>query len=145
MTENQLTIVISATFTAEPLEASLAFWLETLEIPATIEFAPYHQVIQQLLDSNSLFFKNQAGLNVILVRMIDWLNTTPPFLTEFIDLNEINQSAQQFVEALKIATTRSTLPYLICWCPATHELLSVENSNHSFDITLLNLLVSGDS
>ncbi|OQW92966.1 MAG: hypothetical protein BWK79_13620 [Beggiatoa sp. IS2] len=128
MTENQLTIVISATFTAEPLEASLAFWLATLEIPATIEFAPYHQVIQQLLDSNSLFFKNQAGLNVILMRMMDWLNATQPFSTEFVDLNEINKSAQQFIEAIKIATTHSKVPYLICWCPAIHELFSVQTA-----------------
>jgi hypothetical protein len=44
-------IAIAATFTAEPLSASLQYWLDQLKIPAKIEFAPYNQVVQALLDS----------------------------------------------------------------------------------------------
>ena len=42
----QLCIAIGANFTVEPLEQSLAFWLQKLEIPSTIEFAPYNQIFQ---------------------------------------------------------------------------------------------------
>ena len=38
------TIAITATFTAEPVEESLDFWMKELNIPARIEFAPYNQV-----------------------------------------------------------------------------------------------------
>jgi hypothetical protein len=40
----QLTIAIAATFTAEPVRESLAFWMQQLDIPAAIEFAPYSQI-----------------------------------------------------------------------------------------------------
>src|SRR5712664_1908044 len=63
---------ISATFTAEALEPTLAFWLRELKLDFQIRFAPYNQVFQQLLDAAGLFAGNRNGLNVILVRFEDW-------------------------------------------------------------------------
>src|SRR6185436_13918748 len=37
-------IAISATFTAEPIQESLQFWINKLNMPARVEFAPYNQV-----------------------------------------------------------------------------------------------------
>lgn len=68
----QRTIAIAATFTAEPLEESLSFWMKEFGVPSRIAFAPYNQMFQQLLDSSSAFSKNQDGINVILVRFEDW-------------------------------------------------------------------------
>ena len=45
------TIAIAANFTVEPVEEPLAFWMEQLQIPSRIQFAPFDQVFQQLLDS----------------------------------------------------------------------------------------------
>lgn len=52
----QQTIAIAATFTAEPIADSLAFWMRELNIVSdnSIEFAPYNQIFQQLLDPTSL-------------------------------------------------------------------------------------------
>ena len=66
------TVAITATFTAEPVEESLAFWAGKLEVPFKTEFAPYGQVFQELLAPDSLFAANQKGLNVVLVRLEDW-------------------------------------------------------------------------
>ena len=66
------TVAVSATFTAEPLEDSLAFWHKELGINGKIEFAPYNQVFQQLLMPDSLLNRNEVGLNAILVRLEDW-------------------------------------------------------------------------
>ena len=65
-------IAIAATFTAEPVEEALAFWIEEIERPGSIEFAPYNQVYQQLLDPNSLLGRNHQGINVVLLRLEDW-------------------------------------------------------------------------
>jgi FkbH-like protein len=66
-------IAIAGTFMAEPIEDSLAFWIDQLEMRARLEFAPYNQVFQQVLDAGSLFARNQHGVNVLLVRPEDWL------------------------------------------------------------------------
>src|SRR5206468_12650840 len=70
--EQKQSIAIASTFTAEPLEESLAFWMRQLEIPSEIEFAPYNQVFQQLLDPSSLLARNTSGANIVLVRLEDW-------------------------------------------------------------------------
>ncbi|MEH2195513.1 MAG: amino acid adenylation domain-containing protein [Nostoc sp.] len=68
-------IVITATFTSEPIEDSLSYWLEEIGVPYSIEFAPYNQVFQELLNPVSLLTNNQNGVNVALVRFEDWEET----------------------------------------------------------------------
>ena len=65
-------IAISATFTSEALEPTLAFWLGELKLDYQVRFAPYNQVFQQLLDPTSLLGGNRNGINVVLVRFEDW-------------------------------------------------------------------------
>src|SRR5258708_40306565 len=55
-------IAISATFTAEGLEPTLAFWLRELKLDFHIRFAPYNQVFQQLLDPLGLLAGNRNCL-----------------------------------------------------------------------------------
>jgi len=69
---------VSATFTAEPIEPCLDFWTRRLGIAGRIEFAPYNQVFQQLLDPASLLAKNDRGANLLLIRLEDWLRFRHP-------------------------------------------------------------------
>ena len=68
-------IVITATFTSEPVEDSLSYWLKAMGFPDSIEFAQYNQVFQELLNPSSLLATNHNGVNVILVRFEDWQGT----------------------------------------------------------------------
>ncbi|MBD2467741.1 non-ribosomal peptide synthetase [Nostoc sp. FACHB-145] len=69
---SQQKVVITATFTSEPVEDSLCYWLQEIGIPYSIEFAPYNQVFQELLNPVSLLANNHDGVNVVLVRFEDW-------------------------------------------------------------------------
>jgi amino acid adenylation domain-containing protein/FkbH-like protein/FkbM family methyltransferase len=68
-------IVITATFTSEPVEDSLSYWLKAMGFPDSIEFAQYNQVFQELLNPASLLVTNHNGVNVVLVRFEDWQGT----------------------------------------------------------------------
>jgi len=65
-------LVIAANFTAEPLEDSLNFWGDHFGVQTHIEFAPYNQIMQQLLDTGSTFRRNRDGVNVILLGLEEW-------------------------------------------------------------------------
>ena len=65
-------LIVAATFTAEPVEEILSFWMNKLDFDYRIKFGPYNQVFQQLLDPASLIGANKNGVNVILVRLEDW-------------------------------------------------------------------------
>lgn len=65
-------LVLASNFTAEPIEDSLDFWGDYFGVPLEIEFAPYNQLFQQLLDPGSAFRKNRSGVNVLLLRLEEW-------------------------------------------------------------------------
>lgn len=68
----QQEIAITATFTSEPIEDSLSYWLKKIGFLGSIGFAPYNQVFQEILNPASILAQNQNGVNVILVRFEDW-------------------------------------------------------------------------
>ncbi len=118
----QYKIAVAATFTAEPLEESLAFWMEKLTFPSSIEFAPYNQVFQQLLDPNSLFYQNQAGINILLVRFEDWCRFNQNIESEEDQQLEIQRNAQDLLNTLKLALAQSSGLCILCICPASPEM-----------------------
>jgi len=67
------TFAIASNFTAEPLEDSLNFWGDYFGFPVHLEFAPYNQIFQQLLDAGSAFRKNRDGVNIILLGLEEWV------------------------------------------------------------------------
>jgi FkbH-like protein len=121
----QQKIAIAASFTAEPIEDALTFWMATLGMDAEIAFAPYHQIYQELLDPNRLLGQNRAGINVILIRFEDWQRSesdhdaAPQSATATAD---ILRNARDFVEALKSAAGRTSTPYVVCFCPPSPNL-----------------------
>ena len=62
---------ISATFSAEPLQATISFWGRQLSVNFQARFSPYNQLVQSLLDPAGEFAKNSHGVNVLLVRLED--------------------------------------------------------------------------
>jgi amino acid adenylation domain-containing protein/FkbH-like protein len=109
-TEPSQKLAIAATFTAEPLEEPLRYWMKELELPVEMEFAPFNQVFQQLLDPASVLAKNTRGANVLLVRVADLGGESGSF-------EEVQRAAQEFLSAVKGAATRIPTPLLILLCP----------------------------
>lgn len=60
-------IAIAADFTAEPIRDCLAFWSRECGWDNEVQFAPYDQVLQTLVNPASVFGGNR-GVNVILLR-----------------------------------------------------------------------------
>ncbi|MFI6763281.1 HAD-IIIC family phosphatase [Micromonospora sp. NPDC050417] len=94
-----LTVRVAASFTAEPLAEVLRFWAGELALPMAIEFAPYGQVFQQLLDPGSPLRTSRDGVNVVAVR-----------LTDIAD-------PDGFVAALRTADRRAGVPLVVALCP----------------------------
>ena len=112
-------LAVAATFTAEPLEESLQFWLAELRLPFVVRFAGYNQVFQQLLDPHSLLASNRSGVNVLLVQLEDWLAEDAAG-----DRTAIERNVSDLINALKGAAGRSATPYLLVLCPSSPEMIS---------------------
>jgi len=119
--EHKQTIAITATFTAEPVEDSLAFWMQELDLPSTIEFSPYNQVFQQLLAASSLLSQNHQGINVVLLRFEDWQRFDDDVEEKAGSLEKVERNVLDLVTALKSTAAHSTTPYIVCVCPLSPE------------------------
>ena len=111
-------VAVSATFTAELIEAPLRFWVDELGWDYRIRFAPYNQVFQQLLDPQSLLARNRGGVNLVLVRFEDWSR----FGRGGPEVLEANTA--QLIAALRQAAASLHSPTLVALCPASPELLA---------------------
>ena len=105
-------ITITATFTAEPIEAPLKFWLKQLDLDSYIEFAPYNQVFQQLLDPSSLFSNNRNGTGIILIRLEDWAKG------DGLTKEKIEENIKSFTLSLENYGQKSSIPQIVCICPS---------------------------
>jgi FkbH-like protein len=125
------TIAISANFTAEPLGDSLSFWMKELEFPCAIEFGPYDQVFQQLLDPESPLSKNKGGLNVVLIRLEDWARGAAEMTSGLEGEGGIEERlerhATDLIAALRTAGEQSAVPCLLCLCPASRQFQTQES------------------
>jgi len=118
--EQKQKVAITSTFTAEPLEAPLAFWMKELGIAAEFEFAPYNQVFQQLLDPASLVRRNRDGVNVVLLRLTDWQrfeeNASADAAREKIERN-----VRELLRTLQGTASGFSAPMLVCLCPTERK------------------------
>jgi FkbH-like protein len=98
------TFCIAASFTAEPIQASLLFWGRQLGTSVEVRFAPFNQLMQTLLDPASLFASNRHGVNVVLLRFGD--------LGAFSD-----EDLKALARAMLDAPEHSSGPLIVVLCP----------------------------
>lgn len=115
--ENFLKITIAASFTAEPIEEALAFWIKKLLLKPQITFAPYNQIFQELFNPFSIISTNSKGINIILIRVEDWFR----YEQTSLPLERIQQTIDEFLRALESIAGKATATYLVGICPHSHE------------------------
>jgi FkbH-like protein len=107
---------VSATFTADPIRKPLIFWSLALHSHFVVEFSPYNQVVQTLLDPNGLMARNRQGINVVLFRLED------------LGLPERRrENLNQLLLALASAAPRLPMPLLLVPCPGLDAVDGLED------------------
>lgn len=122
--ERSHTITITATFTAEPIADSLEFWMKELQLLSQLTFAPYNQVFQQILATNSIITQNNEGVNVILVRLEDWLRFEKEQDISSNFESSIEKNTQDLITGIKKLSTRLSVPLILCLCPSSQRILN---------------------
>jgi FkbH-like protein len=101
-------LVISATFTAEPVRESLEFWMERLQLPFAVKFAAFNEVFQTLLDSNSPFAANTTGINVVALR---WQDLGQP--------QRLEANGKSLIQTVARSAARFAVPLIVMSCPCS--------------------------
>jgi len=111
-------IVVCATFTADPVVDSLDLFMRETGLDLSVELAPYGQVFQELLDRSRRFSHNRNGINLVLVRFDDWLRDGGGDLGLREARAKLEGLVRDLVAALREAAQAIPTPIVLCVCPS---------------------------
>ncbi|WP_046728621.1 condensation domain-containing protein [Streptomyces humi] len=122
-------LAVAASFTAEAAGPALGFWFDLFGRPARVAFAPYAQVVQQLLDPDAAFGTAGARVNAVLLRWEDWVRhlghdpralaaTDGPARFDAV-VRDLETAFGDLHAALLSHRAWSRTPLLIAVCPAS--------------------------
>lgn len=115
-------LAVAATFTADLVRPHLTWWGQQFGLELDVQFAPYNQVFQALLDAQSLLSTNK-GVNALLVRFEDWIRDDAS--SDEARCRSLEQNYEQLTGILKQKTFQA--PLLVTLFPvSTHLGLSTE-------------------
>ncbi|MGB7605871.1 MAG: amino acid adenylation domain-containing protein [Lutisporaceae bacterium] len=101
---SDVNLTVAATFTGEPIEGYAKWWCEKNGIRLNIQFAPYNQVFQELLDAQSMTSKN-TGINLLMLRFEDWIRDTKA--NEQVQKQTLENQYDKLLEAIRNRSTRA--------------------------------------
>ncbi len=99
-------VEVAASFTAEPMGDAMRFWAGFRRVPADARFAPYGQVLQQLLAGDG------GDAQVVLLRWSDWTRrkaASADFLDDVVD---------ELLAGVRAFRARTAVPLLVLVCPS---------------------------
>jgi FkbH-like protein len=109
-------MAIAASFTAEPLLPGLRLVLDEAGLALDVAFAPYGQVFQELLSPTSLLATNANGVNVVLVRIEDFVREVSGVEEARAlagrTLQELADALSQYSRRVRVPTVLAVLPPL---------------------------------
>ncbi len=130
-------LAVAASFTAEGLEAPLAFMLGAANLEGRIAFAPYHQIFQELLAPGSVLARNATagGIGVVLLRLEDFVRDADAGA----DLPAlVARSAGELLDAFRQFTHRVSqqlLVFVLSGSPTIDPDLAAVIDRHSADLS----------
>lgn len=114
-----LFINIASSFTAEPVEESLRFWTSKIGFNPTVEFAPYNQVFQQLLNPSSNIYQQAGAINLFFVRIEDWFRFEKTKLSN----DKVVETVNNFIAGMKSAAEATKGKIIISLCPHSPDMV----------------------
>ncbi len=122
-------IRVAASFTTDSLLTPLRFWAAELEIDAAVTFAPYGQVLQSLLDPGSVLNAKGRGVNVVLLRVRDWLRELTDEQAGDIEFlrTYLQDTLRDFEGAMRSHRGQASSDTVLVVCPSHGALSSAES------------------
>eukprot|EP00913_Durusdinium_trenchii_P010897 g10226.t1 len=129
-TASSLSIALAATFTADPILPGLQFWFDELSLAAAPAIAPYGQVLQELLNPTSLLSSNQQGVNIVLIRVGDWLRELDADELESASdwQNHLESAADELVGAVQSHRQHAAVDTILMLCPSDASEFAVDGN-----------------
>ncbi|MFZ6658983.1 HAD-IIIC family phosphatase, partial [Undibacterium sp. TJN19] len=134
-------VFVVAGFTAEPLQNFLAEQLSGYGIASTINFAPFGQVFQSLLNQDAGLRTDVAGINLLLLRVEDFFCLADRQALQDRRFNDANwKTVEQLQDSLVATLTELDVAYpgkfVVALCPSLLELAAQDGHDNRYLLAL---------
>ncbi|STX28747.1 saframycin Mx1 synthetase B [Legionella beliardensis] len=124
LTSPKKSIGLLSTFTIEPIKPFIEYWFDQIDQHYDLEIGDFNQVIQNLINVNSLLYKHKV--NFLFISLYDWFKDK---LDESIITDLIN--------ALEFYAHNTTYPIFLMFTPPPPDLTAEINFN-DMELTVQN-------
>lgn len=124
-----LKLSIASTFTSNPVEDVLRFWSKKFGYKTTVNFSPYDQVFQELLNQNSSLNHPENDARVVFLRMDDWIRNLSDTGASSIHRHIVTNINFLSEYAAKAGTNVESPLFVIIARNSRDSLISLENQN----------------
>ena len=103
------------------MQAPLTYLLNKINIETSFNFAPYHQIFQQLLEPTHLTIQSQ-DITILLIRWEDWFSNADKLL------QKAEAVADELIAAINSCLQKISASMIICFCkpsPSAHQQIKV--------------------
>jgi len=121
LSTKKIRMTVVSSFESEPVADSIEFWLDKLLIDCKLQFAPYSQVFQQLIDDTGLLSKNSPGIGVILLRLEDWIQGMDDHHYEPLEA-VLAENTNRFIKCVGSFINRHPSKMVLYLCPASEKI-----------------------
>lgn len=125
-------VIISSTFTADPIKKSLTFFLEKFNFieKHKIELTPYNQVFQEIESYHSITAQNSDGINVFIIKLDDFLRFQKNTLTKHEIINTVQHEMDRFSKNLvSKARSMSAASFIVIICHSVDNIIREADIN----------------
>lgn len=112
--QNTFEIAIASSFTIEPIRNVIDFWADEFQLSHHLSFAPFQQILQCLVSTDSLFAENRNGVNLVFLRLEDcW----PEQESSEGGFHQMDAFIDDLEKALVVAEQNHHVPLILTICP----------------------------
>ncbi|WP_162551224.1 condensation domain-containing protein [Paenibacillus tepidiphilus] len=121
LSPKKLALTLVSSFESEPVAEALEYWMDQFAVPVKLQFAPYSQVFQQLIDGSSLLAQRRGGIGIVLLRLEDWIQGMDfqPQRLEAV----LAENTGRFISSLLGHVNKHRSRLLLVLCPASARVL----------------------
>ncbi len=124
---NSMPVNVCASFIIEPVKQYMEYWSNEFELNVNVEFTPYNQVFQQLLNPGSILHGSK-GLNILFIRIEDWLRDHKDKSTAE-QIVFLDKTFDEFKIVMQDFRKRSFIPLLTGIVPVYSTIIETEVKN----------------
>lgn len=114
-------IIISSTFSDQPIKDVVSFWMDKIKMPSDVILADYNQVFNQLLDSSQSMRMNKDGVNILLIRLEDWIRYSDHNTENNNSIEKIKSICDDFKRVLPEAVKNFSVPVIVSILPSKNK------------------------